>query len=257
MFMGCGAVARASTSAWNDCAFECVWRLRVSPPTNQPLIAPLNLTPHPTPPRIPPRPIFQTTTFAVNYVGEPFNTPLLENRLFAASVRWSAALYVALVIDIPRGEFVCWCIVCSVRVAAGLPRCICGWAPGAALPPTCSRRHRHLQAGAEYASLQASQPPTVRLLTVPPADPSLFIPLAPTTRPLAGVASWFSLVSIPGSMQAQMLLFAAAAFVVATAIERTARRAFPAEIPPEKGPMVSRQRGGARRAEALKNGKDD
>jgi len=43
-------------------------------------------------------------TFAVNYVGEPFNTPLEENRLFAASVRWSAALYVALVIDIPRGE---------------------------------------------------------------------------------------------------------------------------------------------------------
>ncbi len=46
----------------------------------------------------------QTMTFAVNYVGEPFNTPLEENRLFAASVRWSAALYVALVIDIPRGE---------------------------------------------------------------------------------------------------------------------------------------------------------
>ena len=42
-------------------------------------------------------------TFAVNYVGEPFNTPLLENRLFAMSVRWSAAMYVALVIDIPRG----------------------------------------------------------------------------------------------------------------------------------------------------------
>jgi len=42
-------------------------------------------------------------TFAVNYVGEPFNTPLSENRLFYSSVRWSAALYIALVIDIPRG----------------------------------------------------------------------------------------------------------------------------------------------------------
>ena len=49
----------------------------------------------------------QTMTFAVNYVGAPFNTPLEENRLFAASVRWSAALYVALVIDIPRGEHCC------------------------------------------------------------------------------------------------------------------------------------------------------
>lgn len=43
-------------------------------------------------------------TFAVNYIGEPFNTPLLQNPMFAASVRWSAALFVALVIDVPRGE---------------------------------------------------------------------------------------------------------------------------------------------------------
>lgn len=48
-------------------------------------------------------------TFAVNYVGAPFNTPLEENRLFAASVRWSGALYVALVIDIPRGESIHYC----------------------------------------------------------------------------------------------------------------------------------------------------
>jgi hypothetical protein len=43
-------------------------------------------------------------TFAVNYVGEPFNTPMAANRLFYASVRWSAAMYVLLVLDLPRGE---------------------------------------------------------------------------------------------------------------------------------------------------------
>lgn len=102
--------------------------------------------------------VIQTMTFAVNYVGEPFNTPLLENRLFAASVRWSAALYIALVIDIPRG-----------------------------------------------------------------------------------LASWFSLVSIPGRMQFELLAYAAGAFVLATAIERGARAAFPAAIPPEKGGLTGRR----------------
>ncbi len=66
---------------------------------------PFNPPPPPPPTTThPPTPTPQTMTFAVNYVGEPFNTPLLENRMFAASVRWSAALYIALVIDIPRGE---------------------------------------------------------------------------------------------------------------------------------------------------------
>ena len=40
---------------------------------------------------------------------------------------------------------------------------------------------------------------------------------------------------IPPAMQYQLLLLAAAAFAVATAIERAARAAFPAAIPPEKG----------------------
>ncbi|PSC72522.1 putative manganese-transporting ATPase PDR2 [Micractinium conductrix] len=97
----------------------------------------------------------QTMTFAVNYVGEPFNTPLSENRLFAMSVRWSVAIYIALVIDIPRG-----------------------------------------------------------------------------------LSSWFSLVPIPGGMQFQMLALTGAAFAVATAIERGARAAFPAAIPPEKGGLT-------------------
>lgn len=44
-------------------------------------------------------------TFAVNYVGEPFNTPLLENKFFAASVKWSAGLYVTLVLNIPVGAW--------------------------------------------------------------------------------------------------------------------------------------------------------
>ena len=45
-------------------------------------------------------------TFAVNYVGAPFNTPLHENTPFAASVRWSAVIYVLLVLNIPPGG--CW-----------------------------------------------------------------------------------------------------------------------------------------------------
>lgn len=68
----------------------------------------------------------QTMTFAVNYVGEPFNTPLLENRMFAASVRWSAVLYVALVIDIPRGEAACWPAWLAPPACIGGPeRCPC------------------------------------------------------------------------------------------------------------------------------------
>jgi cation-transporting ATPase 13A1 len=45
----------------------------------------------------------QTMTFAVNYVGRPFNTPLAQNKMFAASVRWSAAAYVLLVADLVPG----------------------------------------------------------------------------------------------------------------------------------------------------------
>ncbi|KAL6770987.1 hypothetical protein ACKKBF_B33495 [Auxenochlorella protothecoides x Auxenochlorella symbiontica] len=45
----------------------------------------------------------QTMTFAVNYVGAPFNTPLQENRFFALSVNWSTLAYVLLVLDLPRG----------------------------------------------------------------------------------------------------------------------------------------------------------
>lgn len=56
----------------------------------------------------------------------------------------------------------------------------------------------------------------------------------------AGLASWFSLVPIPGTMQLQMLLLAGGAFAAATAIERGARAAFPASLPPEKGGLVGR-----------------
>jgi cation-transporting ATPase 13A1 len=45
----------------------------------------------------------QTMTFAVNYVGKPFNTPLLENKMFAMSVRWSVAMFVLLSLDIVPG----------------------------------------------------------------------------------------------------------------------------------------------------------
>ena len=74
----------------------------------------------------------QTMTFAVNYVGEPFNTPLEQNRLFAASVRWSAALYVALVIDIPRGGWWwgCECMARGCSCCCGVARSVAfGWPP--------------------------------------------------------------------------------------------------------------------------------
>ncbi len=46
-------------------------------------------------------------------------------------------------------------------------------------------------------------------------------------------------------LQFQLIGFAAAAFAVATAIERTARAAFPAAIPPEKGGLVGPSSGGS------------
>eukprot|EP00887_Chlorella_sp_A99_P006055 scaffold22.g6055.t1 len=94
----------------------------------------------------------QTMTFAVNYVGQPFNTPLSENKLFSASVRWSMLMYILLVVDV-----------------------------------------------------------------------------------VPGLREWFSLVEIPGRMKAAMLGLALAAFLAASAIERVARAAFPAALPPGKG----------------------
>ncbi|KDD73618.1 hypothetical protein H632_c1996p0 [Helicosporidium sp. ATCC 50920] len=47
--------------------------------------------------------VVQTITFAVNYAGEPFATPLRENALFFRSVKWAALSYVALVLDVPPG----------------------------------------------------------------------------------------------------------------------------------------------------------
>ena len=100
----------------------------------------------------------QTLTFAVNYVGAPFNTPLLSNKWFAVSVRWSVGMYVLLVLDI-----------------------------------------------------------------------------------VSGMVEWFSLVPLPVQMKVEMLGLAGAAFVACTAIERGARAAFPAQVPPEKGGMRGRR----------------
>ncbi|KAL4532436.1 hypothetical protein Ndes2526B_g08333 [Nannochloris sp. 'desiccata'] len=47
--------------------------------------------------------VIQTMTFAVNYVGEPFATPLSQNKLFAMSVRYSVGMFVILTIDIVYG----------------------------------------------------------------------------------------------------------------------------------------------------------
>lgn len=47
--------------------------------------------------------IIQTMTFAVNYVGAPFNTPLHQNKMFSGSVRWSVMMYVLLVLDVVPG----------------------------------------------------------------------------------------------------------------------------------------------------------
>lgn len=49
-------------------------------------------------------------------------------------------------------------------------------------------------------------------------------------------------------MQAQMLLLAGGAFAAATAIERGARAAFPAALPPEKGGLAMAGRSGSRAA---------
>lgn len=99
----------------------------------------------------------QTMTFAVNYIGEPFNTPLLLNTWFARSVRFSVGMYVLLTTDI-----------------------------------------------------------------------------------VGGLNDWFSLIPLPYEMKLQMLGLGLAAFVLCTAIERGARAAFPARLPPEKGGMGSR-----------------
>lgn len=45
----------------------------------------------------------QTMTFAVNYVGEPFATPLAHNKLFAISVRYSVLMFALLSMDIVYG----------------------------------------------------------------------------------------------------------------------------------------------------------
>jgi hypothetical protein len=45
----------------------------------------------------------QTMTFAVNYIGRPFNTPLRQNKFFFQSIRFSAIMYILLVLDIPPG----------------------------------------------------------------------------------------------------------------------------------------------------------
>ena len=96
--------------------------------------------------------VIQTMTFAVNYVGEPFATPLYENKMFAGSVRWSALMFFLLSLDF-----------------------------------------------------------------------------------VYGLCDWFSLVSMPGIMKYQMVGLAWMSFVVCTFIERLARVAFPAKMPPEKG----------------------
>lgn len=91
-------------------------------------------------------------TFAVNYVGAPFNTPLQENRYFALSVNYSVLAYVLLVLDVPPG-----------------------------------------------------------------------------------IRTWFSLVPIPAGMQYKLLGLGALAFAATSLIERAARAAFPAPLPPDKG----------------------
>lgn len=98
----------------------------------------------------------QTMTFAVNYVGEPFATPLNKNVLFSRSVRLSAGIYCVLVLDA-----------------------------------------------------------------------------------VVGLNDWFSLVVLPTSLKVQMLTYAGGAFLACTLIERGARLAFPAKLPPEKGPFRS------------------
>lgn len=188
-------------------------------------------------------------TFAVNYVGAPFNTPLEENRLFAASVRWSAALYVALVIDIPRGE---WCAAnCSGHCNEPLDLQMMAdqaWhATHAGTPLHRCNSTRPLVRGSRFrcASPGLAGPPGSHWSHPPPHIACTCTPLSLAVLPssTAGLASWFSLVPIPGDMQLQMLLLAGGAFAAATAIERGARAAFPAPLPPEKGGLVGRGRG--------------
>ena len=98
----------------------------------------------------------QTMTFAVNYVGKPFTTPLAENKLFALSVRWSVAMFVLLTTDI-----------------------------------------------------------------------------------IPGLTGWFSLVPLPSQMKIKMLMLAWSTYLMCNFIERGARKAFPAALPPEKGGYTS------------------
>lgn len=51
-------------------------------------------------------------------------------------------------------------------------------------------------------------------------------------------------------MQAQLLAFAAAAYMAANGIEKGARAAFPAAMPPEKGGLVGPSAGAAAAARA-------
>ena len=159
----------------------------------------------------------------------------------AFSCFWLASL--ALVTHIPRGEGAGggpWlgqlCLVGAGTVESWLPRCHCMLSTGPrvdtplhpppTLPPRCS------------SPGQPSPPSHLPTLQVPR-------PLSSPLLPCAGISSWFSLVPIPGGMQAQMLLLAGAAFAAGTAIERGARAAFPAAIPPEKGGLLRPQGGRA------------
>jgi cation-transporting ATPase 13A1 len=94
----------------------------------------------------------QTMTFAVNYVGEPFATPLVQNTMFAQSIRWSVMIFIVLALD------AIW-----------------------------------------------------------------------------GLNDWFSLIAMPTSMKMQMVGLGCGAYLACRGIERFARTAFPAALPPEKG----------------------
>ncbi|GAB4817890.1 hypothetical protein N2152v2_004936 [Parachlorella kessleri] len=97
----------------------------------------------------------QTMTFTVNYIGRPFNTPLRENKFFFRSIRFSAIIYVLLVLDLPPG-----------------------------------------------------------------------------------FQAWFSLVGIPYDMQVYLIGGAGLAFLLGMGIERFARAAFPAALPPARGGLT-------------------
>ena len=124
----------------------------------------------------------QTMTFAVNYVGAPFNTPLRENKAFAASVQWSAALFVLLVLDLPPGAW--W------------------WGRGACarLPRAVAQGGREGGRGAEKAGRERPPPAAARCLACSALVPSP--PTPPAPPPPAGLRAWFSLVHIPWDLAA-------------------------------------------------------